>query len=791
MVGRTGSSNVCRPTRTYAKQLFVAPLALLLVFSAANGQDPATVGQWSARTTWPYKAVHAALLPTGKVLWWPNGANGDNPYLWDPATNTNTAIAHVGANIFCAGFSFLADGTLLVAGGHINNFVGLPNAYLYNPFNSTWTRLPDMNNGRWYPTSTTLPSGNVLVVSGWINTSVGVNVEPQIWQTATSSWRNLSLAHLALPFYPFMFVAPNGKVFCAGPSQTSRYLDTSGSGAWSVVGDSNYGVRNWGSAVMYDAGKIVMMGGTPCEVYSRTCATVPTATAEVIDLTAANPTWRYTASLAGPRKLHNATLLPDGKVLVTGGSRGTEDPNTVSASPAYESEMWDPATGSWSTMASISVFRGYHTTALLLPDGRVLCADGQVGTGTVSAEIYSPPYLFKGTRPSITSVPPSISYGQLFFVGTPNATNIRNISMIALPCVTHGVNMGQRIFRPSFSLAAGGLNLAAPLNANVAPPGYYMLFILDPNGIPSKANIIQLRSAGSPTPTPTPTATPTPTPISTPTKPPPKPAAPGELKAVIVSASSINLSWQDKSNNEAGFNVERSSDGHIFTKVATVGSNVTGHTDTGLIKTITYSYRVSAFNSGGTSGYSNTVSMALTVPMAPTNLTATVEPNGQVKLAWHDHSNNESAFQIERSSDGITFVVIATTATNTPKYNDINAVAGQNYYRVTAKNKVGSSNYTNIATVVLNAPMAPTNLTATVEKNGQVTVKWADKSNNETGFQVERSKDGRVFTVIATTATNTTNYKDTTTVAGQRYYYRVAARNNVGLSGYSNIVIIP
>jgi hypothetical protein len=181
MVDRTGSSNVCRPTPTYAKQLFVAPLALLLVFSAANGQDPATVGQWSARTTWPYKAVHAALLPTGKVLWWPQGANGDNPYLWNPATNTNTAIAHVGANIFCAGFSFLADGTLLVAGGHINNFVGLPNAYIYNPFNSTWTRLPDMNNGRWYPTSTTLPSGNVLVVSGWINTSIGVNVEPQVW----------------------------------------------------------------------------------------------------------------------------------------------------------------------------------------------------------------------------------------------------------------------------------------------------------------------------------------------------------------------------------------------------------------------------------------------------------------------------------------------------------------------------------------------------------------------------------------------------------------------------------
>jgi galactose oxidase len=315
-------------------EMFGRLFGLLLLVSAANGQDPATVGQWSARTPWPDKAVHAALLPTGKVLWWPAFDTGDNPRLWDPATNTNTAIAHVGANIFCAGFSFLADGKLLVAGGHLSGFTGLPNAYIFDPSTSTWNRLPDMNNGRWYPTSTTLPTGDILVTSGWINTTTGGNVEAQVWQTATSSWRNLTAAHLALPFYPFMFVAPNGKVFCAGPSQTSRYLDTSGTGAWSVVGNSNYGVRNWGSAVMYDIGKILMMGGSPCDPYITGCTTIPTATAEVIDLTAANPTWRYTSSIAGPRKLHNATLLPDGKVLVTGGSRGAESPNQQSANPA-------------------------------------------------------------------------------------------------------------------------------------------------------------------------------------------------------------------------------------------------------------------------------------------------------------------------------------------------------------------------------------------------------------------------------------------------------------------------
>ena len=158
MVGRAGGPNMCRPARAYAKQVFVASLALLLVFSAASAQDPATVGQFSSVMTWPYMAVHAHLLPTGKVIWWPQFSQGDNPTLWDPSTKTNTAGTHAGANIFCSGHAFLANGQLFVGGGHINNFVGLPNAYTYDPLSDTWTRLPDMNNGRWYPTSTKLPN---------------------------------------------------------------------------------------------------------------------------------------------------------------------------------------------------------------------------------------------------------------------------------------------------------------------------------------------------------------------------------------------------------------------------------------------------------------------------------------------------------------------------------------------------------------------------------------------------------------------------------------------------------
>jgi galactose oxidase len=320
--------------------------------------------------TWPWEAIHAHLLPTGKVLFWDRG---DHSQLWDPATNVVAPAGTSGANIFCSGHAFLANGQLLEAGGHVTSWVGLPNAYTYNPLSKTWMRLPDMNNGRWYPTNTTLSNGDVLVISGWIDTTQGVNVEPQVWQSATASWRNLSTAHLILPFYPFMFVAPNGKVFCAGPTRPTRYLDVTGTGAWSSVAANNYGIRNWGSSVMYDDGKVLLMGGSPCGFYATNCTTYPTATAEIIDLNSPTPTWEYTGSMVtGGRKLHNATLLADGKVLVTGGSRGTEGPNTNSSDPAYAGELWDPATGTWTTMASLTKIRTYHSTALLLPDGRVL-----------------------------------------------------------------------------------------------------------------------------------------------------------------------------------------------------------------------------------------------------------------------------------------------------------------------------------------------------------------------------------------------------------------------------------
>jgi len=546
--------------------------------AGATPSAGAGVGEWSAPFPSAVSGTHLHVLPTGKVMFHTNNTNPDTDYdprLWDPATGIFTAAAMPGYNIYCSGHSFLPDGRLFFISGHIASGVGPSDASIYDPFTDSWTRTANMNAGRWYPTSTTLPNGDVLAISGRDEAALWNNV-PQVWQKATGTWRDLSDAQLQLFYYPFMFVAPNGKVFYAGSTQITRYLDTSGTGSWTTVANTNFGDRGDQStwAVMYDDGKVLIGGG----------ADPPTATAEVINLNDASPAWRYVAPMAYPRRHSNATLLPDGKVLVTGGTSGPGFNNETS--PVYAAEMWDPATESWTTMASMSRMRLYHSTAVLLPDGRVLAAGQPRGGATQQdAEIYSPPYLFKGARPTITSAPASVTYGQTFSVGTPDSANIAQITWIGLSSATHSFNQNQRINRLSFSRVAGGLNVTTPPNANLCPPGYYMLFILNGNGVPSVAKFIRIEAASVP-------------------------SAPSDLRATVVSGARVDLAWNDSADNETSFRIERKTGaGGAYLEIGSVGANVTTYQDNTVSSGNTYYYRVRARNNYGDSGYSGEVSV--------------------------------------------------------------------------------------------------------------------------------------------------------------------------------------
>ena len=181
-------------------------------------------------------------------------------------------------------------------------------------------------------------------------------------------------------------------------------------------------------------------------------------------------------------------------MLATGGETDKDGGNTSNA--VYTAELWSAGTQTWSTMASMHTPREYHSTALLLPDGRVVESGMGADFGNVpdqqTAEFFSPPYLFKGPRPTITQAPSQVHYGTSFNINTPDAATIQTAVLIRLGAVTHFFDENTRYVPLNIQVGAGALTLTAPVDGKSAPPGYYMLFIVNAAGVPSVAPIIQV-----------------------------------------------------------------------------------------------------------------------------------------------------------------------------------------------------------------------------------------------------------------------------------------------------------
>ncbi len=489
--GANGQASVTRTLGGTAGQQTTVATASGLTGSPVTFTHTATeiagtgMGRWDPLFTTPVVGVHSHVLPTGKVLLW--GDEGD-AQLWD-ASSGFTPVSKT-YRIYCSAHTFLPDGRLIVVGGTSTGTLGLRLATVFNPGSAGWSATSNMAQGRYYATTTTLPNGEILAVSGHDTTKAVVTI-PEIWNGST--WRRLTSAPLAIPdpYYPAMFVAPNGKVFMAGFPQTSRYLDVNGAGQWTTVANRKVADRTLGSAVMYAPGKILYAGG----------GDPPTSSAEIIDLNQASPSWRTVSSMAFPRRQMNATVLADGSVLVTGGTSGAGFNSQAGA--VHAAELWNPRTESWRTMASESRNRTYHGTAVLLPSGQVLSSGSGEGGGITyansefSAQVFSPPYLFNSdgspaARPTISSAPSRLSYGQPFTVQTPDAGSVTRGTLIRLSSVTHAFNMSQLLYEVAFTTNGSTLSATAPRNGNLAPPGPYMLFLISGSGVPSVAKIVMV-----------------------------------------------------------------------------------------------------------------------------------------------------------------------------------------------------------------------------------------------------------------------------------------------------------
>jgi Domain of unknown function (DUF1929)/Bacterial Ig-like domain (group 1) len=476
----------------------------------------ATSGRWGSVVNWDIVPLHMSLLPNGKILAWgktdvPPDTMG-MPRVWDPTSGPPTAAPMIMTDsmLFCAGHTLMPDGRLMAAGGHLMDDRGTTTTYFFNE-NGSVVKAPNMTHARWYPTVTVLEDGRVLSMGGRDEDNVVVTT-PELWEN--NQWVPLPGAGtLNIPYYPRNFVDPKtGLIFYAGERVQSRWFNVDGSGvgggrgAWIAgplrVWQNN---RDYGSAVMYDAGKILYVGGggnagwrqAPEDPKTNT----PTATAETIDLDQPSPAWQSTGSMAFPRRHMNATILPDGQVLATGGTRGGGKLVDFSeANAIHAAESWNPATGQWTTLASNNITRVYHSVSLLLPDATVLhgsSGDAMDGTAVVpkqrNHEIFSPPYLFKGARPTITSVPATVGYGQVFSVATPNALQVTTVRWIRLGSVTHAFDASARANNLDFQVSDGNLQVTAPVSPRLAPPGHYLLFILNRNGVPSAGKVVQIQ----------------------------------------------------------------------------------------------------------------------------------------------------------------------------------------------------------------------------------------------------------------------------------------------------------
>ncbi|HEY6399504.1 MAG TPA: galactose oxidase-like domain-containing protein [Solirubrobacteraceae bacterium] len=480
----------------------------------------------------PYESeivgIHMALLNTGKLLLFAFGDMNETVGV-SRVIEPNTGLISTPAatpNVFCSGHVHLGDGRVVVVGGH-HMAMDITGYRRFDPHAETWQPLGNMQHGRWYPTCTALPDGRVFVISGTVAGGPvdptkplnGINNTVQIFDPVTSTMG--AEQAIPLPFstvdsfqpvdlYPYCYVLPSGRVFVHS-RRTTRFYDPA-TQSWDTTElHANY---QWsrtypggGTSVLlpllpttsppYRA-RVLITGGGGADPTLLKVNTPATATAEILDLSAPAPAWRTVAApMLSPRVMPDSVLLPDGMVLVAGGSAAGRADHMLA--PVYQLELFDPTTETWTSLCSIHVPRLYHSTAILLPDARVLMAgrsglfqDAPYNFAEHRIEIFSPPYLSRGPRPVITGAPSSAGYGETITVNSPQAANIDAVALIRTGSVTHGLNMDQRFVGLSITgRTANSLTVTMPPDDNVAPPGEYLLFVLV-NGVPSVAPFIRL-----------------------------------------------------------------------------------------------------------------------------------------------------------------------------------------------------------------------------------------------------------------------------------------------------------
>ena len=486
-------------------------------------------------------AIHAALLKSGKIFYLAgSGYHRDRPNgpfdarILDVNTGSEKNLP-LTEDLFCTGLTQLENGNVLLAGGTLmyddnpdncnGTWHGLNSTYEVDADSETLVWVTSMAHGRWYPSLIALPDGKAVVVNG-LDEYGSFNNLVEIYDPSTKTWskkfdpqsnatycvgKNANGTVMACPGagspcyggpnngtapnignYPRMHLMPSGLVItCGGQATVRSWNPSTGRWVWPLALTSQ--TRSYGCSfllplhnVSSERGKIILVGGAvDSDTYS-------TSVVEMLDFDAGsstNPVLRQVASIAHRRRELAPIILPNGKCVVFGGS---EKGNTI---PVRIPEAFDPVTETWQDYPAASVDRVYHQVSLLLPDGRVWTAGSTIRSNTeeLRTEFFSPSYLFNGPRPVISGSPNVGGYGGTINISTPNASNISSVSLVRLMSCTHHYEANQRlVWLQILATGSNNITVSAPINANIAPPGYYMIHVLNGSGVPSVAKIIQI-----------------------------------------------------------------------------------------------------------------------------------------------------------------------------------------------------------------------------------------------------------------------------------------------------------
>ena len=490
---------------TYFCLILITLSLLTPKYSFGQKGGPDGKGEWSDVIPMPIVSVAASNLPNGKILTWSAfdrfrfGGNRGRTYtvIFDPATQQSEEflISDTQHDMFCPGTANLSDGCLMVTGGSSS-----PKTSIYNPFSNEWTNSANLNIPRGYHAMTSLGDGSVITIGGSWSGGRG-NKHAEIWDMETGQWTVKSgipvdvIGGTGTDYHAWLWQAPNGKLFHAGPTREMHWVEyTKGEGSYTSAGFRDADDHGFsGTTVMYDTGKLLKVGGAVSYSGGQAANGITT----IVDINEDEVKLKRVGSLNNPRALHNAIVLPTGEVFIAGGlatARYFSDTGSRLAP-----EIWNPETESWKTVSAMQVPRNYHSIGLLMSDGRIIFAGGGLcGTCTVNhpdAEIFSPPYLFnedgtEAVRPTITQAPELAAQNSRIVVSAD--TEIEYFSIIRFNSATHGTDNEQRRIQLE-AVDAGDNTYEIDLpGENVAVPGYYMLFAIDKNGVPSVSRSLRV-----------------------------------------------------------------------------------------------------------------------------------------------------------------------------------------------------------------------------------------------------------------------------------------------------------